>query len=171
MERKGKGAQIIEFPARANAPTADFTHAKDAHDAAILRMPVKTLEKHEALEELGRIVGPDEMTPNVFFLAFPDTVRSSAFPGGVEFYDMETERPSGRHAEESMLDIGRWVTGWYLSVFEKGDLLICRYINNDPACTLACRVLQQPVYDPSARYRKYTLESFIDTLIYGDPPD
>lgn len=171
-ERKNRGGTLIPFPQKTGPrrePLAEGAEPGPCAQMSIL--PGRILAKEDAICELERILGYEVRETNLFFLGIPDRVMCHAFPGGVELSDLSSRRLLPGHPAERLIDVGQWVEGWYFSVFWRGDAIIGRFISKDGLYTLACRSLEQFVRDPHSRYGKFTLASFIDTLIYGDPPD
>lgn len=134
----------------------------------LFKIPPKTITAEEAVNALRKLFPDDVTTTTHLELRFPDKVKFYSFPYGVEFFDMHSERPQPIHPDETLKDL-EWVKHWYFAVFRRGDMIIGRFI--DRSLSHPWIPLEQPLYHPTARYGRYSLRSFIETMVYGDPPD
>jgi len=160
--------KVILFPSpKKNSKPPDRLPNPDC--SHVLPLPPKKLTSSEAIRELKRLLGSEGDNHSLVFLEFPDMVNSYVFPGGVEFYDVKTVRPSEIRPDEILEDVNSWVNCWYLSVFENNGKLIGRYINRD--FPKGPRVIERPILDPEAGIENYTVDSFLEAVIHGDSPE
>ncbi len=139
----------------------------DEAPGALVPLPAKEVGHHEAAAALSSI-GVMGVRPTALAeLGAPQKLMLSKIEGGYEIHDLGSRRASPFSRAEPTPD---WVRSFYLAVFEDGGRLLCRYLNREPG-RRALGSLEQPVFDPAERAGRFSLDSFIETVIFGDPPD
>lgn len=132
-------------------------------------IPAKVLRIEDSLVEVRRVLGTEANDGCCALIGFPEFVKFSTFPGGIEFYDTDSTRPSPRKPDETLIAPMTWVKKWYFSIFQQGDKLMGRYINKKDDHN-GLPTLEQPIRDPETRIGKYTFRTFTETIIFEERP-
>lgn len=163
-----RGGKVIVFPV-GKAKNGKKRFPPSENGADIVVKPPQVLTAEEAIELLRRFLPNQVGRYTHMELRFPPKVKALLYPEGVEFFDLDSERPSFPDSRESLQDVSLWVKHWYFSAFRIGATIMGRFIDN--AFHGGESAFDQPLYDPTSRIGKYNMEAFIERIIYGDPPD
>ncbi len=164
VEKGRRPADVIQITQRPRAPGGSPLVDGPGKAVAILAHEVEHSEALAAISSLGVM---SVRASALAELGAPGKLKLSRIDGGYEVYDTSSSRHAPFSRAESSFD---WVRSFYLAVFEDGGLLMCRYLNREPGRRVL-GALEQPVFDPRSRAGKYSMDSFIESVLFGDPPD
>ncbi len=164
VEKKGRVADVIPFAPKPRPAGGSPLAEGPGKLVPCPPRPVAAAEATTMLSLSGRIsVRPTALVE----LGAPKDLMLSLVDGGVEIFDSGSSRSRPFSPTDS--DLG-WVGSFYIGVYEDGGRIMCRYLNREPG-RRALSSLEQPVHDPSSRMGKFTMDSFIESVIFGDEPD
>lgn len=133
-------------------------------ESEVILLPAREVRLKEAAEKIGSILGKKVTETELLFLNFPEKPKMALLPGGVEFYDQESRRPSVPREGESMDDLLGWVAHFYFSVHKRDGMMLGRLIYLDHP--VSRRIIQREIdqKDPQAGMNR-----FIASAMAGEP--